>query len=320
VPHSWYNIDENNNTVMAHAVILGHNIFTYTTVNVGQYTVEDIRLEMIRVLNNTGYGTWTVVYDVLTHKFSIGSPALAFSFRILSAGSLNEILGFKTPPTSFTSTVVSDSLIDVNPNRFLFLKSHKLANNINTSYVSSLIKPWIITSTVNDKLVVTTGGGTFTWTMPVLGSYTTEQLAEIIELNINIITFAGSSTWTVRLDHVTKKVTISNNETLFYVNNTDTLATYAFNWKTTDTTLLLTHAGKLINYGMHNDVIRKIRVSNTAFATEKIFDTRVYEVDTDYGVFFDIDSIDFQITDAHDRPVNLNGKGISFSLLVSSNN
>lgn len=320
IPHSWYNVDANNNTIMATATIFGTDIFIVTTIDVGEYTTETLRSTMSSVLNNLGVGTWTVAFDEPTYKFTITASGLPFTFRILNSGSLNEMLGFKSPPTSFTSSVTSDSLVDTQPHRFLFLKSSRLANNINTSYVSSLAKSWIISSTVNDSFVVTTAGGTFTFAMPAFGSFTTEQIAEIMEVNFNINNFAGSGTWLVRLNRTTKIVTISNSDTPFYVNSADTLATFAFNWRTTSTTMALSNTGNRINYGMHNNVVRKILVANTAFATEKVYDFRQFEQENDYGNRFNIETVDFEITDAHDRTLNLNGKGISFTLLVSSNN
>jgi hypothetical protein len=320
IPHSWYNIDENNNTVMAIATIFGNDIFTSTTVDTGEYTVEALRLEMQTVLNNLGLGTWTVTFDEPTYKFTITAAGLPFTFRILNSGSLNTILGFNNPPSNFDSTVTSDSIVDTQPHRFLFIKSNTLANNINTSYVSSFNKAWIIQDGVNDQFAVTTASGTFTWTMPVKGSFTVEQIVEIMQANLTIgAGLAGTTNWTVSLDRPSKIVTITS-DTPFYVDSADTLATFAFNWRTNSTTLATSHTGRRIDFSMHQNVVRKVLVANTKFATEKVYDFRQFEQENDYGKNFDINSVDFQIVDSHDRLLNLNGKGISFTLLVSSNN
>jgi len=321
IPHSWYTIDSNNDTVLAFVTLFGVNMFTFATVTHGHYTIETLRAAFQLTLNNTGFGIWTVTFDVSMHKFNVTSiVGIPFSFRILNSGSLNEILGFNKPPSIFNTSAMSDSLVDMQPHRFMFLKSRTLANNINTSYVSSYAKSWIIRDGINDRLVITTAGGVFTYTIAVKGSFQTEQLAEIIEGTLNIGNFAGSSSWIVLLNRTSNTVTISNSETPFYVNNADTLATFAFNWVTTGNTLSLSNTGRRIDFSLHNNVIRKILIANTEFATEKIYDFRQFEQENDYGSRFNIENIDFEITDSHDRTVNLNGKGISFTLLVSSNN
>jgi hypothetical protein len=321
IPHSWYNVDADNSTIMAIVDIGFGELLTYTTVTSGEYTVEGMRVEMERVLNNLPIGTWFVTYDVFTHKFTIngtfgGSP---INFKILSAGSLNEILGFKNPPTVIAPIITSDSIIDVQPHRFLFIKSATLANNINTSYISSFKKAYLIKSGINSAFVVQTAGGTFTWNVPVFGSFKIDDILELMQADMRFTSFAGVGDWTLVLDRTTCKITVSNGSVPFYITPMATLASVVFNFTTLSTTMTLSKSSNKVDFSLHQDVIRKILVKESAFL-EKVTDARDFLQENDYGNRFNISSIEFRLVDRNDNPIDLNGKDWSMTLLVSSNN
>ena len=321
IPHAWYNIDADNSYVMAVADIGFGEVFTETNIEPGEYTLEALRQTTEDVLNGLSLGTWTVTYTELTHKFTItgvwgGNP---LSFKILNAGSLNEIIGFNNPPTTIEESAESDSIIDLQPHRYLFIKSATLANNINTSYVSSFKKRYLIKSGINSLIVVQTAGGEFTYTIPVFGSYKIEDLAELIGADMRTSAFAGTNTWLLTLDRTTSTVTIANNTVPFYVKSTSTLAIQVFNFATTSTTMELSKTGNKIDFSLHQNIIRKILIKDSAFL-EKVNDARDFMQENDYGNRFNINSLDFKLVDRNDNPINLNGKDWSMTLLVSSNN
>jgi hypothetical protein len=321
--HSWYNVDSNNNTLLLAVFFGGVEGLLSPSIPVGEYNVESLRVAIQLALNSLGGfpTTSTVTFNALTYKYTINTPFQAYIF---SSGYLSEMMGIYIRPFAYSFSTTSNGIVTTIPHKYLFIKSSALANNINTSYVSSVNKYIVITAANNTlAILVPSISSTLMLTLvfPYLGSYTTDQLILILGRMLNYPPgFFGSTAWSVSFDHSKKKVTISNGTLPFYITSNDTMASTVFNIPRSTTNIAaLKQTGDIIDFSMHKNVIAKIRVSNTIFATQHVFDVESFKQENDYGKRLDLNALDFQVVDAYDRVINLNGKGVSFTLLVSSN-
>jgi hypothetical protein len=300
------------------------------TIPVGEYNTETLRAALELALN-TGNAGWTITFNPFTFKYTFNYPAFSVNkglgvsdFYIVPSGYLGSMMGFNSDIIEVKSNFTSDSTVSINPHKYLFIKSSALANNINTSYITSFRKPFtlegsnnviafVIPSIFNNLL--------YPIQVPYLGSYSIEQIIIIINIMLNYgAGYCGIKSWNVTLNKDTKKITISNNTHPFYIENTDTLSSKLFNIPVSTTFVpALSQTGNEMNFSMHKNVIAKVSVLNTNFATQHVYNALTISQENDYGKSINLDKIDFQLVDIYDRAMDLNDKGISFSLLVSGN-
>jgi hypothetical protein len=321
--HSWYNVDKNNNTLLISVIISGTEGIFALTIPIGEYSVETLRVAVQLALNSItpAPSTSSVTFNTATYKYTITTP---FQAHIFSSGFLSEMLGFYSMSFNYVFSRTSDGIASTKPHKYLFIKSNALANNINTSYVSSLNKKFIVDATNNVFAVVAPSlstTGIFPITFPYLGSYSIDEIIIILQKMLNFGTgFLTIKTWVISFDVTLKKVTIKNNTLPFYIAPTDTMSSLIFNIpRSTTNVASIQQIGNEIDFSMHKNVISKIRVLNTTFAIQHVFSNSEFKQENDYGKSLDLNALDFQVVDSYDRVIDLNGKGISFTLLISSN-
>lgn len=328
--HSWYNIDINNNSMLLFFNNNGVDGVGQLTIPIGEYNTETLRAAIELALNSNN-GGWTITFNPFTFKYTFNFPSFSVitglglsNFYIIPLGHLGTMMGFTSDIIEVKATFTSDSIVSINPYRYLFIKSSALANNINTSYISSFKKPFILNITNNRfSVIIPSISSTLVLplTVPYLGSYSIEQISLVLEKMLNYGTgYFAIKSWKVIFNRNTKKITISNNTHPFYIESVDTLASVLFNIPISTTFVpALSQTSNEINFSLHKNVIAKVNVLNTNFATQHIFNTLTVNQENDYGKSVNLDNIDFQLVDIYDRAMDLNGKGISFSLLASGN-
>jgi len=327
--HSWYNINVNNNSILLFFKLNGVDSIGRISIPVGEYNTETLRAALELAFNTAG-GSWTITFNSFTFKYTINYPSFVNSpqglsnFYIVPSGYLGTMMGFTSDVIEIKSTFTSDSIVSVNPHKYLFIKSLALANNINTSYITSFRKPFILEGNNNVIAFIVPSIHSnllYPIQVPYLGSYSIEQIIIILEIMLNFgAGYYGIRSWSVILNKDTKKMTISNNTHPFYVESTDTLSSKLLNIPISTTFVpALSQTSNEINFAMHKNVIAKVNVLNTNFATQHVYNALTISQENDYGKSINLDSIDFQLVDIYDRAMDLNGKGISFSLLVSGN-
>ena len=323
MPRTWYNINKHNNTL----VLIGYQQERYPIIEltIGQYTLESLCAELQRKLAMQ-LGAVSVSILATQYKIQIYLPLSDYNFDIIMSGSLYEILGFTTSIVNVrqSSIITSDGICDISPTRNVFIKSNVLSTNINTSYVSSFKKAWSIDNS-NSVFVIyidAMSHSTNSIKFPVNGEFDIYQILYILTAKLNEGSgLGGSKTWSLFLNTLTKTVTLQNNTIRhrFSISNNSPLFANIFNFDLSIPSLNTSHTGRPIDFSMHQNVIRKVLVSNAQFATEKIYDARVFNIETDLGTRFSIDNIDLQLVDAQNRPIDLNGKPWSCTILVSCN-
>jgi hypothetical protein len=321
MPRTWYNINKHNNTL----VLIGYMQDSYPIIKltIGQYTLESLCSELERQLS-LQLGTVRVGFIPISHKIIIALPFSDLDFYMLMSGSLYEILGFTDSIIRvYGYSVTSDGVCDISPTRNVFIKSNVLSTNINTSYVSSFKKAWTVDdSNSRFSIYIDLGHSTNQIAFPVNGEFDIYQIMYILMAKLNSGTgLGGSNTWLLSLDTLTKTVTIRNNNIYggFSIGTNSPLFSTIFNFDLSTSSISKSHTGRPIDFSMHQNVIRKVLVSNAQFAIEKIYDARVFNIETDLGTRFSIDNIDLQLVDSQNRPIDLNGKPWSCTLLVSCN-
>jgi hypothetical protein len=328
INHSWYNIDINNNSILLLFDINNTSAIVKITIPIGEYTIETLRSAIESALTiRTAPAVWTITFDSFNYKytFNVSGPntgTTLTNFYMIPSGHLWSMMGFTSNIIEVKNTFVSDGIVSMSPNKYFFIKSATLSNNINTSYVSSFDKTFVSTIKNNNfaiRIPYFSTSAVFQLPIDFFGSFTIEQNVVLLDTALRYGPgFLGIITWKAALDKNTKKVSISNTTYSFYIDNTDTFASNMFSMPK-NTTAALSQTGNVIDFSMHKNVIAKISIPNTTFSSQNINQVSIIKNENDYGRSINIDSIDFQLVDAFDRSVDLNGKNISFSMLVSSN-
>jgi len=88
IPHSWYNVNKNNNLLYVYANHGTNSKFAILYLNIGNYNGLTLTGELNRVFNTIGSYYLSASFDINTNRLNIYTGSSDTSFRIFSDGEL----------------------------------------------------------------------------------------------------------------------------------------------------------------------------------------------------------------------------------------
>ena len=84
IPHSWYNINKNNNLLYVYAHNGTNSTYAILYLNIGNYNGLTLASEINRVFNTIGSYYLSAAFEINTNRLNIYTGSEATGFRIFS--------------------------------------------------------------------------------------------------------------------------------------------------------------------------------------------------------------------------------------------